>query len=383
MIVLAVDTTGQGCSVSVVSKEKVMAEFNINNNLTHSATLMPMIEQSLKIANIDIKDINYFAISTGPGSFTGLRIGASAIKGMAHGLGKKIVEVPTLDALAYNVKDENALIVPIMDARRNQVYTAIYDQSGRITDYLNMDIQSLISYVQQIVIDKNYTKVIFLGDGTDAYKENISEFEIAPKQNILQRASSVGEIAISYLEQDENKNSKHYADIDLFYLRKPQAQREQSSVIISRAEKKHIDAIHAIEMASFSVPWSRNSIETAVLDPDSIYMIAQKDDEIVGYMGMKKIIDEGHIMNIAINKESRGEGIGTKLIQAMEEISGIASMTLEVRVSNLPAIGLYKKMGFTEEGRRKNYYPDTKEDALIMWLNLKNGGGDESKELKL
>ena len=126
MKILALDTTGLVASVALVDEEKTIAEFTTNYKKTHSQTIMPMIEQLKNMVELDLSEIDYVACASGPGSFTGLRIGAATAKGLAHGLDKKIIPVPTLDGLAYNLAESSKLIVPIMDARRNQVYSAIY-----------------------------------------------------------------------------------------------------------------------------------------------------------------------------------------------------------------------------------------------------------------
>ena len=126
MKLLAIDTTGQTASVAVLEDDTLLAEYTINYHMTHSQTIMPMIEQICNMIKLNKNEIDYIACSCGPGSFTGLRIGAATAKGLALGLDISVVAVPTLDALAYNIFDTSAVICPIMDARRQQVYTAFY-----------------------------------------------------------------------------------------------------------------------------------------------------------------------------------------------------------------------------------------------------------------
>ncbi|MDR2183659.1 MAG: tRNA (adenosine(37)-N6)-threonylcarbamoyltransferase complex dimerization subunit type 1 TsaB, partial [Clostridiales bacterium] len=125
MNILAIETTGPVSGVAMVCRDRIMAEFSVNSGLTHSETLLPMIDCMLTTAGLCKTDIGAIAVSGGPGSFTGLRIGAACAKGLAFALGLKIVPVSTLDALAYNAITWEGAIVPIMDARRNQVYSAL------------------------------------------------------------------------------------------------------------------------------------------------------------------------------------------------------------------------------------------------------------------
>ena len=126
MKILAIDTTGQTASAALLENGVIVAEYSINYKMTHSQTILPMIDEICKKIELDLYTVNYIACSCGPGSFTGLRIGAATAKGLALGGNIDVVAVPTLDALAYNVFDTDAVICPIMDARKQQVYTAFY-----------------------------------------------------------------------------------------------------------------------------------------------------------------------------------------------------------------------------------------------------------------
>ena len=226
MNILAIETTGAVSGVALVCPEKIIAEFSINSGLTHSQTLMPMIDYMLTAANFGKADINAIAVSNGPGSFTGLRIGAAAAKGLAFALGLKIVPVSTLDALAYNVFTWDGVIVPIMDARRGQVYTALYDSTGgkisRLSGYLACDFDEIAEMARQ-----TGKKVMFLGDGVAIHCDDIikSGFVAAPKEFLLQRAVSVGTIAL----ETANHAAVNANEIEPFYIRPSQAEREYQS----------------------------------------------------------------------------------------------------------------------------------------------------------
>ncbi|MFR4985946.1 MAG: ribosomal protein S18-alanine N-acetyltransferase [Lachnospirales bacterium] len=143
---------------------------------------------------------------------------------------------------------------------------------------------------------------------------------------------------------------------------------------ILKMTKEHIKDVHKIEEDSFSIPWSEKAFyDELTKNKMAIYIVAKKDNEIIGYGGMWHVINEGHITNVAVKKEYRGKGVGSKIIGAFIDIAKEKEMigiTLEVRVSNDIAKNLYKKNGFIMEGIRKEYYEDNKEDAIIMWKNL-------------
>jgi tRNA threonylcarbamoyladenosine biosynthesis protein TsaB len=227
MKILALDTTGLVASVALVDEEKTIAEFTTNYKKTHSQTIMPMLEQLKNMVELDLSSVDYIACASGPGSFTGLRIGAATAKGLAHGLDKKIIPVPTLDALAYNMAGCGRLIVPIMDARRNQVYTAFYSDvdagisQEKVSDYMAEDIKTVLENAADI--DEN---AIFLGDGVPVFKDIIKEynplFGFAPQCSNMQRAAVVATLAMQRTETAVNCN-----DFEILYLRKSQAERER------------------------------------------------------------------------------------------------------------------------------------------------------------
>ncbi len=219
MKILAIDTTGLVASVAIVQDDKTVGEFTTNYKKTHSQTLMPMLEQLVKILDININDMDYIACACGPGSFTGLRIGAATAKGLAHGLNKKIIPVPTLDALAYNVSESSHLVVPVMDARRNQVYTALYKDGFKPIDgYSACPIDEILERAAEI--DK---EAVFLGVGVAVFKDKIIEagFTLANPSANMQRAACVGALALHRIDEAVDCDN-----FEILYLRKSQAERE-------------------------------------------------------------------------------------------------------------------------------------------------------------
>ncbi|MBC2579711.1 ribosomal protein S18-alanine N-acetyltransferase [Clostridium sp. DJ247] len=144
-----------------------------------------------------------------------------------------------------------------------------------------------------------------------------------------------------------------------------------NDIEIASLSLQHIDSVLAIDCLSFPTPWSKSSfIKEIENNKFARYVVAKKSEFVIGYAGMWLILDEGHITNIAVHPEHRGIGVGNLLLEALIKIcktEAAVSMTLEVRKSNIIAQSLYKKYGFVEDGIRKNYYADNKEDAIIMW----------------
>lgn len=148
----------------------------------------------------------------------------------------------------------------------------------------------------------------------------------------------------------------------------------ENNMIIRSMTMDDVDAVYIVEEDCFVDPWSKESIKKELKNNLARYLVAQLDDRIVGYVGVWFVVDEGHITNVAVHSDYRGKKIGDKLVKEMVELckeNNIVAMTLEVRSSNTVAQNLYRKYGFKMGGIRKEYYSDNKEDAIIMWNQLK------------
>lgn len=226
MKILAIDTSGQNCSVAIIDEEKVICDFNLSIGTTHSETLLPMIDEVCKTSRIDLSEVDVLACGIGPGSFTGLRIGLATIKGFALAQNKNVVGVPTLDALAYNIANFDGLICSVLDARNNNVYAGIYkyvnDKVILQDDYITENLDTLID----ILKEKN-EKVIFVGDGAVSFKEkfiqSLSEKALfAPLHLNNQLSSSVAKAALDRALVNDFDDAD---TLNPMYLKKSQAER--------------------------------------------------------------------------------------------------------------------------------------------------------------
>ena len=230
MKILAIDASGANCSVAITEDSKMIADFTINTGTTHSQNLVPMIEQVQNFTNVELSDIDAFACSIGPGSFTGLRIGIATIKGFALSLKKPTLAVPTLLALAYNVSNFNGIICSMIDAKNDNVYAGIYRSDDNtltlIDDYISDSIEVLIEKLQDYDDD-----IIFVGDGVNTYKELLlkdlqsgcSNITFAPPHLNCQYALSVARAAKDMAFKNEYCD---YNSLSPLYLKKSQAERE-------------------------------------------------------------------------------------------------------------------------------------------------------------
>ncbi len=226
MLVLAIDTTSNTAAAAVVKDGIVLGERILNFKKTHSQKIMPMISELLDELELKAADIDVFAAANGPGSFTGLRIGVATIKALAHAVDKPVVGISTLAGLAYNLPYCEHIIVPIMDARRNRVYTAsyIWDEDG----FKELSPAEVISIEECAASCGNFLDTVFVGDGVPVYKEYLKEqlgenAHFVPGSALMQRAAS---IAILAEEKAKKGETMHYTQLVPFYINKSQAEQE-------------------------------------------------------------------------------------------------------------------------------------------------------------
>ena len=234
MKLIGIDSSGLVASVAIVENDTLIAEYTVEHKKTHSTTLMPMLDEIIKMSETDLKEVSAIAIAAGPGSFTGLRIGSATAKGLAYSLNIPIIPVPTLAALSYNIQFFDGIICPIMDARREQVYNGLYtfvgDEFTEIKADRALAVEELISELNDEFIGQ---KVIFLGDGVPVYKNIIEErlklqYFYAPANISKQRAGSVAVLGKMYYNRGIIETAETHEPV---YLRLSQAERERNEEI--------------------------------------------------------------------------------------------------------------------------------------------------------
>ncbi len=367
-----------------------------------------MMEEIKKRIALDLNTIDAVAVSAGPGSFTGLRIGCATAKGLCLAMNKPLVAVPTLDAMAYQFYSNENVICPMMDARRSQVYTGIYtfvpekENEKHFETYFSMKTikpQAAMA-VEDIAEELNAIgkTVVLLGDGIPVYRDKLEKllkvnYIVAPAHMNRQRASALACLAQIYMRDGK------IVDADTFspeYLRASQAEREaaekknvsdsQNSADkkMERNGKKGRDSIYIRDLKAEDITaaaelegaclgneaWTEKQLlEASVLD-DTVYLVAEKSGNVVGLCGVRNISGEGEITNVSVAADCRGKGIAFDMLEKLilrGKAIGCNDFTLEVRAENIPARGLYEKLGFVNEGTRPGFYDNPKEDAIIYW----------------
>lgn len=231
MKILAIESSSLVASVAVVEDDVLVAEYTVNHKITHSQTLLPMLDEILSMTQTDKSTIDAIAVSGGPGSYTGLRIGSATAKGLGMALNIPLIHIPTIDAMAYNAYGYSGLVCPIMDARRSQVYTGIFKfRDGKMETLLEncaITIDELLDKLSEIVCDE---RIMFIGDGIPVFRTKIldyfagkAECEFAPAHMNRQRAGAVAALGALYFNEGKLETAaEHLPD----YLRLSQAERE-------------------------------------------------------------------------------------------------------------------------------------------------------------
>lgn len=388
MRVLAIDSSGLTATVAIVEDEITLAEYTVNYKKTHSQTLLPMIDEMVKMTETDLDTIDVIAVAGGPGSFTGLRIGSATAKGLGLALDKPLIHIPTVDGLAYNVYGCEDIICPIMDARRNQVYTGMYtfswkagekeNQSLREPVFQVMKMQMAISVEELIRRLNNYgRRVVFVGDGVPVYKNILAEglkvpYAFAPAYMNRQRAAVVGTLGIKYYKAGKTETAMEHQPE---YLRVSQAERERaereknSRITVHEMKYEEAAAIAEMEHQIFPDKWSERAVLDTLENAQTICLTAEKAGRLIGYLFAYVAADEADIARVAVLKESRKQGVGSELIKELKKVGqeqDLKKLLLDVRRSNTAARAFYKKHGFTEDGVRPGFYEKPEEDAVLM-----------------
>ena len=388
MKILAFDTSGLVCTVAIVEDDRLLSEFSIQHKITHSELLLPMMEQICDRISLDLNSVDAIAVSAGPGSFTGLRIGVSTAKGLCLALDKPLVAVPTLDALAYNMYGNENMICPMMDARRSQVYTGIYtfipekenENQRELTYRMKTMLPQAAMSVDEIAdrlneIGKN---VVLLGDGIPVYRDRLEEklkvnYVMAPAMANRQRAAALAVLGGVYFRKGKTTDADSFAPE---YLRASQAEREAKekkakTVVIRDLAAEDITEAAVLEKNNLGhEAWTEKQLIEFTSRDDTAYIVAEKAGRIVGLCGVQNIQGDGDIMNVSVAADCRRDGIGMEMLKKLLEKGrniGCEAFTLEVRENNAAARGLYEKLGFVNEGTRPGFYDEPKENAIIYW----------------
>jgi tRNA threonylcarbamoyladenosine biosynthesis protein TsaB len=367
MLVLGIENSGSTCSCALADGGTILGE--VSGGLPeHSPVLPGLVDSLLNVAGKSLEEIDLWAISIGPGSFTSLRVGLATVKGLAMASRKPVVSIPTLEAVAREVIYTSGPICALLDARRGEVYYAIYRATGDGLRLLEGPGASSLS----VLVERVDRQTLFALSGAAIDRRTRESFE---RRSIWLRLSAPRASTICRLaaEKFERSGGEDLDGLEPLYV-KPSYAEEGGRTRIDRMKRDHLDRVIAIETECFAHPWSRRAFLWELDSEIALPAVAMANNEVAGYLVAWSAGDEMHLGNVAVARRYRGKGVGRDLMKWLVEEARRREMvrvTLEVRASNAAAVSLYKRFGFREIAVRQGYYPGG-EDAYLMALDVRS-----------
>ena len=360
MKTLGINTTNSFAKVSINTGDKIFSN-PVKN--PYSESIMATLQKTLDDADLNIQDIDAFGVVTGPGSFTGIRIGMAVLKGILCGLNKPCIEINSFELVSYNINDDNFVVV--LDSGNSDFYYAIY-KNRKIAEMGFCDAPKMLEYAKEQNVKVYYSQV---------EQNKFSEFEFMT--GVATDEDALSKILFQKAEKEEFTKIQSLSPV---YIKLSQAevglqQKLNENLCLSVAGSNDVNALEIIDKQCFdsAESYSANSFANELAEPSKHYYVAKYDGLVVGYVGVQVLGDELNLLKIAVLPQYRKLGIGAKLMKKTFELKNenhLNSYFLEVRKSNETAQKFYQKFGFVTKSTRKNYY-DGKEDALVMFFENK------------
>lgn len=373
MRILGIDTATPRASVAVVDGDRPAA-LRVAPRDETSDSLLDLVEGALAEAGASLDALDGVAVAVGPGSFTGLRTGIAAVQGLLFGAaGPPTVGVSTLEAMAHTAETAGRTVVPVLDARRDAVFGAVFAGGRRVVDDGVFDPDRLAARAGE--------DALFLAPPEAAPRARSGLARLRARLDLRwidpptagRTAVEVARLGALALSRGEGAPA---ARLRPRYLRESEAEigvtrRAAAGGLVMRPIRpEDLDRILAVETDAYPRPWSRRMFEEELANPTTVSVAAEEGGEVVGYAFGWVLLDDLHVNNVAVAPACQRRGLGEAVLRSLfraAAAAGARRATLEVRPSNAAALGLYRRLGFREVGRRPGYY-ENGEDALLLWL---------------
>lgn len=385
MVIAALETVTRRGSVALWNNG-VCHALSGDSARTHVERLPRELTDWIQSQGCPLEEVDTLAVVSGPGSFTGLRVGIAAVQGLALSRRTPVVAVPTLEALATSwllgPSASDACLVTCLDGHRGEVFVAAWNvQTGRSLEDAAPVIAPCVTLPDRIagLLAGQRTRVVIVGDGGQRYAGILKE--TLPQAAFETPGMSLAEAAVRMAAAHPERAVSPHA-LRPVYIRRPDAELARERMAAAAASTTYsirraniaedLATVEALQRQTFSNPWGAESIRWELENSDvaRLYVMHDGDGRLVAYCACWMVFDELHINSLAVDVTRRRRGLAKRLLeQVLREAaeSGATSATLEVRSSNDAARGLYEGLGFTVEGRRRDYYQEPREDAIILW----------------
>jgi tRNA threonylcarbamoyladenosine biosynthesis protein TsaB len=365
MLILALDTSMAACSVCVYDTDKSLV-IGANQQFMdrgQAEALAPMVQDAMKMAGVGFADLNRIAVTTGPGTFTGVRIGLAMARGLGVALNIPIIGINSLAAIAANETVKNIPIVIAVDARAGEIYFASYDQSGH-----EVTAPVVVALAEAHKFMPSHS-VRMLGTAAEMLLQKLG--------NHPHLRSDAGDLPIAknFVRLAAGIPASDFPPEPL-YLRAPDVKPQAAKISFSNAGSTAANLLAEIHGESFATQWDEKAFRELLNSPGSRAILISSQNNPTGFALLRKAADEAEILTICTRPAVRQKGHAKLLMQHMESLlrkDGVKSLFIEVATSNHAGLALYRSCGFTQAGVRKNYYErgdGTREDALIMRKGL-------------
>jgi tRNA threonylcarbamoyladenosine biosynthesis protein TsaB len=394
MITLAIDTSEARGSIAVLKDGVAIAGRTHNDESDYSAWLLPAVASALEKAQIRLERVDLLAVSTGPGSFTGLRVGLTTVKAWAEVYGKRVIGVSRLEALVLSNELSSGVRAACYDAQRGQVFAGLYEVSPgslqRLGGELVISPADFVHAVDELVGKQTVTWVTLdphLFAGLEAMERRAATGErIVPVSPEL--APIIGKLAEQSAARGQfsdplslDANYVRRSDAELFWKGLPTlaarpATADQTQLRMRHGRKEDApDLLAILQQSPEAARWTEKQFTEELVGGRSDFFVMQQGEEIIGFVSGRPMGEEGEILNLAMKPKSRKRGIGKTLVQQLLQVfaqKGVLKVFLEVRKSNSGAIAFYERLGFRQVRERPAYYGNPPESALILAISLPN-----------
>lgn len=365
MLILALDTSMAACSVCVYDTDKSLV-IGANQQFMdrgQAEALAPMVQEAMKMAGVDFANLNRIAVTTGPGTFTGVRIGLAMARGLGVALDIPVTGINSLAAIAANETTKNFPKVVAVDARAGEIYFASYDQSGHeVTGPVVVPLNEAQRFMPNL-------SVAILGTGAELLLQKLG--------NHPHLRSDAGDLPIAenFVRLTAGIPASDIPPEPL-YLRAPDVKPQAAKISFRAAGSTAANLLAEIHGESFATQWDEKAFRELLNSPGTSAILISSQNNPTGFALLRKAADEAEILTICTRPAVRQKGHAKLLMQHMESLlrnDGVKSLFIEVATSNLAGLALYRSCGFTQAGVRENYYErgdGAREDALIMRKGL-------------
>ena len=401
MVILALETVTRAGSLALCTDGGTGTSMTGDPSRTHGVRLPNELRQFVESHGQTLQSIDYFAVVTGPGSFTGLRIGLATVQGLAFANGRSTIGIPTLEAMASGWLEAqppgaDGLVVASLDAARGEVFYSAWDVTGATSIEASAPvIEPRVAAPEQVARELaalQASRITLVGPGavryTSTFATNLTSAHIETVMPNL--AAAACRLAARRIASATPPHA-----LRPVYVRRPDAELARERAVLARASARpkvagatdgierglvvfevttpgDLSEVAQLQERAFGNGWGAEAFggELAALDVARLYAARVRSGELVAYCACWQVVDELHINSLAVDPAVRRRGVATALLRqvmATASTAGATAATLEVRESNLAGRTLYENLGFKVEGVRRGYYQNPREDALILW----------------